>query len=427
MSPPPHRSSLRRRTTNSASVRIAPSRRCPCGACTDGEEREQRREEGHGEHERRTDPERDKVSELPERRYLGEVHAEESERRRQAREEDGLKIDAHRFDDRIAPRFAGPEARERGSFAASIRKRSGRVGPHGVNEGRVDVDAIGDCDGQHDDRRDGGRRRHREPDPPAESHRGHDRKRDDEHDCERPAEPPNQQEENQRHRREARRDECLQIVQRHLHEGLVEDREAGDSNVDAGEAFADLVLESACELGDPEAFGQCVFARELHGDVDAADRAVAGDEAPGETRFGEGDGPDPGPLAGIAGRRLVHEIAYQDVVAVRRRVLEVGDGVDAGRIRDLPGSFGEPGGGFEREGGGGVAVLRHDGEEYVAALRVGVLHRLVREELRVVPREVDPVVGRELEKRRPARRDRDEEQGDGDDRPPRHDDPAAES
>ena len=289
------------------------------------------------------------------------------------------------------------------------------------------MDAVGDCNGQHDDRRDGGRRRHREPDPPAESHRGHDRQRDDEHDRERAADSPNQQEENQRHRREARRDERLQIVQRHLHEGLVEDRETGDSNVDAGEAFADLVLEPARGLGDPETFGQCVFVRKLHGDVDAADRAVAGDEAPGETRFGEGDGPNSGPLAGISGRRLAHEIAYQEVVAVRRRVLEVGDGVDAGRVRDLPGPFGEPGGGFEREGRGGVTVLRHDGEEDVAALRVGVLHRLVREELRVVLGEVDPMVGRELEKRRPARRDHDEEQGDGDDRPPRRDHPAAES
>ena len=99
-----------------------------------------------------------------------------------------------------------------------------------------------------------------------------------------------------------------------------------------------------------ETFGQHLFAGKPQGDVDAADRAVAGDETRRETRVGEGDGTDPGPLAGIAARRLVHEIANQDVVAVGRGVLEVGDGVDADRVRDLPGPLGEPGGGFEGEG-----------------------------------------------------------------------------
>ena len=396
------------------------------GAHADGKEGKQRGKKGHGEHERGADPERDEVPELPERRHLGEVHAQEPEGGGQAREEDGLKVDAHRFGNRVALALAGPDARARG-VAASTGERAGRVGPHGLSEGRIDVDAVRDRDGQHDDRRNGARRRHREPDPPAESHRGHDRQRDDEHDRDRPADSPDQQEEHQRHRREARRDERLEIVQRHLHEGLVEDHETGDSNVDAGEAFANLALEPARELGDPGTFSQHVFAGKPQGDVDAADRAVAGDEARRETRVGEGDGADPGPLAGIAARLLVHEVANQDVVAVGCGVLEVGDGIDAGRVRDLPGPLGEPGGGFEGEGRGGVAVLRHDGEEDVAALRVGVLHRLVGEELGVVLCEVDAVVGRELEERRAARRDTDQDQGAGDDRPPRRDDPATES
>ena len=398
----------------------------PGRAHADGKKREQRRQKGHGEHERGDDPERDEGPELTERRHFGEVHAQEAERGGQAREEDRLKVHPHRFDDRIPLDLAGSGASEQGA-AAPIRERSGRVGLHAVHEGRMDVDAVGDRDRQHDDRCDGGRRRHREPDPAADPHRGHDRQRDDEHDRERPAESPRQQHEHQRHRREARRNEYLEIVQRRLHEGLVEDHHPRHAHVDAGESFPDLACEIARELGDPGNFDRLVVARQVHGDVDAADTPVARDEACGEARFAEGDGADPRPLGGIAPHRLVHEVADQKIVAVGRGVLEVGDGVDAGRVRDLPGLLGEPGGGLEREGRRGVAVLRHDGEEDVAALRVGVLHRLDREELRIVLGEVHAVVHRELERQRAARGDSDQDQGDGDDRPPCGDDPAAES
>ena len=291
----------------------------------------------------------------------------------------------------------------------------------------MDVDAVGDRDRQHDDRCDGGGRCHRKPDPAADAHRGHDRQRHDEHDRDRPADSPRQQHEHQRHRHEARGDERLEIVQRHLHEGLVENHQSGHSHVDAGEAFAYLVREPARELGDPGTFDRFGFARHLHGDVDAGDPAVARDEAPCETRLGEGDRANPRPLAGIAAGSLVHEIAHQDVVAVGRGVLKVGDGVDARRVGDLPGLLGEPGGGFQREGRGGVAVFRDDGEEDVAALRVGILHRLVCEELGVVLGEIDAVVGREIEKQRAARSDPDQDQRRGDDRPPCGNDPAAES
>ena len=53
---------------------------------------------------------------------------------------------------------------------------------------------------------------------------------------------------------------------------------------------------------------------------------------------------------------------------------------------DLPGLLGEPCHRLEREGRGGVAVLRRDGEEDVAALPVRVLHRVVREEAADCPR-----------------------------------------
>ena len=391
-----------------------------------GKEREQRRKKGHREHERRDDPECDEGPELTERRHIGEVQAQEAEGGGQTREKDRLKVYPHRFDDRIPLDLAGSGAPEQ-SAAAVLIEGAGRVGLHAVHEGRIDVDAVRNRDRQHDDRCDGGRRGHREPDPSADAHRGHDRQRDDEHDRERPAESPGQQHEHQCHHREARRNEGLEIAQRHLHERLVEDHQTGDSNVDAGEAFADLVRKPPRELGDLGTFERFVLARQLHGDVDAADPGVASDEAPREPRFGEGDLANSGPLAGIAAGSLVHEVAHQDVVAVGGGVLEVDDGVDAGRVRDLPGLFGEPGGGLERNGRGRVAVLGHDGEEDVAAPPVGVLHRFVGEELRIVLGEVDAVVGGEPEQQRAAGSDPDEDQGGGDDRPPCGNDPAAEA
>ena len=151
------------------------------------QEREQRRQKGHGEQERCADPESDEDAQLTERRYLGKVHAQEAERGGQAREEDRLKIHPQRLDDRIPLESTGSSAPEQ-SAATPIRERAGRIALHVLGKGGEDVDAVGYRDRQHDDRCDGGRRGHREADPAAETHRGHDRQRDDEHDCERPAE-----------------------------------------------------------------------------------------------------------------------------------------------------------------------------------------------------------------------------------------------
>ena len=208
---------------------------------------------------------------------------------------------------------------------------------------------------------------------------------------------------------------------------MVEEHHPHRSDVDAGEAFRNLARETTRERGDSGAFEGLVLARKLHRDVDAADSAVPGDEAGRKARLVECDGPNPRALDGVAADRLVHEVADHELVAVGRHVLEVGDGIDAGRVRDLPGALGQPGGGLERQRGGGVAVLRHDGEEDVAALGVRILHRLEFEELRIVLGEVGAVVRRELETQRAARGGPDENQGDDDDRPPGRDDPGAES
>ena len=95
-----------------------------------------------------------------------------------------------------------------------------------------------------------------------------------------PPSPARQEHQHQRHRRECRRDQSLEIAQRDLHEGLVENHHAGQAHVDAGETLANPVGELVGELGYPGPFAHLVLARQRHGDVDAADPAVARDQVP---------------------------------------------------------------------------------------------------------------------------------------------------
>ena len=93
---------------------------------------------------------------------------------------------------------------------------------------------------------------------------------------------------------------------------------------------------------------------------------------------------------------------------------------------NLPGPLGEPGSRVEGQGRRGVPVAGDDGEEDVAGLGVRVLQCFEGEELRVVLVEIDAIVRREFEEPRTARRGRDQDQGDRDDRPSRGDDPPSE-
>ena len=62
-------------------------------------------------------------------------------------------------------------------------------------------------------------------------------------------------------------------------------------------------------------FAHLVLARHLQIDVDPADSAVKGQETPRKPRLPQGGGADPGALVGITDGGLVHEFAYQDIVA----------------------------------------------------------------------------------------------------------------
>ena len=128
-----------------------------------------------------------------------------------------------------------------------------------------------------------------------------------------------------------------------------------------------------------------VFLGQLHGHVDRADPAVTGEAAAREPRVGEGDRPNPRSFPGVTHPRGIHEVAHGEVVAVRRRVLEVRDGVDPRGVRGVPCAFGEPYRGGEGRFRRCVAVLGNDQEKDVVVLPVGGLEGFESEELGVDP------------------------------------------
>ena len=102
----------------------------------------------------------------------------------------------------------------------------------------------------------------------------------------------------------------------------------------------------------------------------------------------------------------IYQVAHIQVVAIGGRVLEVGQRVDAPRVRCPPGGVGEPDRGRERIKRRRVAIVGNDQERDVLALPVGILKRLQCQELRIVFIEEDAVVGGEFEPEYAARRRR---------------------
>ena len=102
-----------------------------------------------------------------------------------------------------------------------------------------------------------------------------------------------------------------------------------------------------CGLGNPAAFPQIVFARKLHIDVDARNRAVACNETRCKTGLGKGNRANAQPFFGVVDGGFADKVANQYVVPACGRVLEVRKGIDAGCIRNPPGPFRQPCGRFE--------------------------------------------------------------------------------
>ena len=98
----------------------------------DREKRKQGRKKRHGEKEGSGDTERDEVAEMTVWRHFGEVHAQESERRRQARQEYRVQVEADGFDD--------------GVVAGITRSQT-------LLQGHQQVHAVRHDDHQHDGRR----------------------------------------------------------------------------------------------------------------------------------------------------------------------------------------------------------------------------------------------------------------------------------
>ena len=168
------------------------------------------------------------------------------------------------------------------------------------------------------------------------------------------------------------------------------------------------------DLGDPD---RLMLRFHLHGDIDGAHAPVPGYQAAGEPRVGQRDLTDPGSFVRIAEHIRIHEVADPQVVAVRRRVLEVGDRIHARGVRRLPRLLGQPDRSRERPFRRGVAIVGHDHEEDVVALAVRILQRFERDELGIVLAEENSVVRGELQEQAAGGSEHDEDRRRHDDAP----------
>ena len=117
--------------------------------------------------------------------------------------------------------------------------------------------------------------------------------------------------------------EDLLAVDRRLREGVVDQHRPDCANFDAGKPFLRLGRKLAGEFGDLGHADSLVFLRQFHGDIDRADAPVPRDEAALEPGVGESRGADPVPFRRVAQPGGVHEVAHEQLVAVRRRMLEI--------------------------------------------------------------------------------------------------------
>ena len=104
-------------------------------------------------------------------------------------------------------------------------------------------------------------------------------------------------------------------------------------------------------------------------------------------------------------------------------MLEVGDRIDPTGIGRLPSPFRQPDRGLESRFRAGVADIRHDHEEDVFGLPVGVLQRFVSEELRIILAEKDSVICRELKEGAAGGSDQHQNEAGRNNRPARLDHP----
>jgi hypothetical protein len=135
----------------------------------------------------------------------------------------------------------------------------------------------------------------------------------------------------------------------------------------------------------------------VEGDVDRGRAGIGRDQAIDQQRLAQRRGPDPLERLRREPDAFRHQVFDDQLVTQGVGVLEVGDRIDAGRERQLPGGVGESPERLEHRRLEHHAVIGPDHEQQVVGLGIGVLQRLERGELGVVAAEEDPVVGRELE------------------------------
>ena len=308
-------------------------------------------------------------------RHFGKVHAQESERSREAREKNRIQVEADGFDDGISPGFSGTQT---------------------LLQGHQQVHAVRHDDHQHDGRCGRDRWRKRQPDPYPQPHRHQYGKDDDDPGRQHPGPAPSEDAKDHGHEKKARGQEDHLAVDRGFHECLVDHGRADDAKVHTGESLFGF------RSGRPGKFGDCghglqqALLRQLDGYVHDADIAVQGQNAPGDTRVGQSNAADTRPRFRLVQFQRIDKIPHVQVVPVGGRVLKVGERVDALGIRCLPGGFREPDSGRECSLGRGVTIVGNNQERDVLALPVGILQLFQCQELRIVLVKENPVVGGEF-------------------------------
>ena len=249
----------------------------------------------------------------------------------------------------------------------------------------------------------GGEKGHTDRD--AQTH-GHENGKDDDHPGPRHACPaPGEDAKDQGHEQEACGQEYHLAADRGFQEGLVDHDRADDAKVYAGKSFFRLCCDDSREFGNLGHGLQQALLRQFNRDVYDADMAVQGEDAACYARVGQSDGTDVRPRFGSAQFLRIDKIAHIQLIAVGRRVLKVGERVDAPRIWCLPGGLCEPDGGRECVLRRGIAIVRNNQENDVLVLPVGALQRFQCQKLRIVLVEEDTVVGGKFELSNTYRRD----------------------
>ena len=240
----------------------------PVRTGTDREQRKHGRQECDGEKKGHADPESDEVAEVAVGGHLREVHAQESERRREAGQEHRVQVETDGMDDGIALRVPGA---------------------HVLLQCHQQVNAVGHDNHQHDGRRRRDGRGKRQAGPTAQADRRENGKDDHRPGRRHPRNAADEDPQDQGHKRKAGGQEDHLALDRCFQEGLVDHDRADHAKVHAGKLFFGLcgdLASEACDFGDRL---QLVPVGQFHRYVHHAHVAAGRQDAALDTGIGQRD------------------------------------------------------------------------------------------------------------------------------------------